>query len=98
MRWSRRRADARSRRRRDEIAPDVPVGPLGFADAIMLLRLHQNRVHGVGKPLRWKRPRTLDEVRCSILKKLEAIEGARAYEVRLAAGDASGVGPDGKPL
>lgn len=47
--------------------------------AIHLMHMHKHQVHGLGKaPGQWRRPRTLDEVHGSILKKLRAIATARA--------------------
>ncbi|HEY0084549.1 MAG TPA: hypothetical protein VGB65_01435 [Allosphingosinicella sp.] len=42
--------------------------------------MHKNKVLGIGgKPgQRWRRPKTLEEVRGSILRKLEAIEAGRS--------------------
>jgi hypothetical protein len=45
--------------------------------------MHKNKVLGIGgKPgQRWRRPKTLDEVRGSILRKLQAIENGRSVAV-----------------
>lgn len=52
--------------------------PMSVEQALSLLRLHRRRLNGLGKRgAAWRRPRTLDEVRDSILRKLEAIEHAR---------------------
>lgn len=71
----------------DELDPQLPLGPITVAEAIKLLQIHRYRVHGVGKPLRRPRPRTLDEVRGSILRKLEAIAGAERHRARQAGGN-----------
>ena len=58
--------------------PDFPIPPMTVADIIAVLKLHQASVHGTGKSPGWRgRPRSLDEVRASILKKLAAIHRAR---------------------
>jgi hypothetical protein len=57
---------------------DTPLSAGSVRDAIAILKLHRPAVHGDGRaPGRWARPRSLDEVRGSILAKLEAIEIAR---------------------
>jgi hypothetical protein len=62
-----------------ELPPEVPIPPMTAEQAIHLLHMHKNQVHGMGKRpgKHWRRPRTLDEVRDSILRKLAAIETAR---------------------
>lgn len=80
----------------DDIEPRMPLGPIVIADALVLLKLHQYRVHGIGKPPRWKRKRTLDEVRGSILRKLERVIAHGRHEERLAAGAPSRIGPNGE--
>ncbi|HEX8481385.1 MAG TPA: hypothetical protein VF650_05750 [Allosphingosinicella sp.] len=60
---------------------DVP-GPILPAmtvpDAIQLLKLHQYQVREIGRrPGRWRRPRTLDEVRPAILRTFSAIARKR---------------------
>jgi hypothetical protein len=63
--------------------PETHVRMTSVRDAMTLLKMHQARVHGVGKlPGRRPRPRTFDEVRDSILRKLEMIERARLAEAR----------------
>ena len=43
-------------------------------EAIQLVKLHQYQVREIGRqPGRWRRPRSLDEVRPSILRKFSAI-------------------------
>lgn len=61
--------------------PDAVAGgiaPLTAKEAIQILRLHQSQVHGGGAAHPgWRaRPRSLDEVRDSILTKLEAVAPA----------------------
>ncbi len=59
--------------------PDTPIPVLTVADAISVLKLHRAAVAGAGRSPGWRgRPRSLDEVRGSILAQLEAIEAARA--------------------
>lgn len=63
-----------------ELAADTPLGPMSLDQAIHILHMHKNEVRGIGRrPGRWRRPRTLDEVRDSILRKLQAIEDARGF-------------------
>ncbi len=58
--------------------PDSPIPPMSARDAIAVLKLHQDRVHGTGKRPGWRgRPRSLAEVKQSILKKLAAMHRAR---------------------
>lgn len=62
--------------------PDTPMPAVGFRDAMALLAQHRATVQGVpvhGKGAR-ARVRTMDEVRDSILAKLEAIEAKRLRE------------------
>jgi hypothetical protein len=62
-----------------EYLPETVIRDMSVADAIHLLHCQKNKVLGIGKApgKSWRRPRTLDEVRGSILAKLEAIERAR---------------------
>jgi len=65
----------------EEVPVEETIGPMNVDQAIHLLHMHKNRVHNIGKaPGRWRRPRTLDEVRESILKKLEAVASYHALE------------------
>ena len=58
--------------------PAFPIPPMSVADLIAVLKLHQASVHGTGKSPGWRgRPRSLAEVRQSILTKLAAIHRAR---------------------
>jgi hypothetical protein len=64
-------------------SPDLPdaangVGPVSAEQAIHLLHMHKHQVLGIGKApgKRWRRPRTLDEMRGSIMRKIEAIRNA----------------------
>jgi len=62
-----------------EVEPDAPMPPMTVEQAIHILHMHKNEVRGIGKkPGRWFRPRSLDEVKESILKKLAAMDRARA--------------------
>ena len=61
------------------LPPEDPLGPMTVDQAIHLMHMHKHQVHGIGKaPGAWRRPRTLDEVHGSILRKLNAIASARA--------------------
>ena len=58
--------------------PDSPIPQMTARDAIALLKLHAASVHGGARSPGWRgRPRSLDEVRQSILGKLAAIHRAR---------------------
>ena len=75
----------------EEIGPidDQPIAAMTVAEAIHLLHMHKHQVHALGKPpgKSWRTPRTLDEVRDSILRKLEAIERAEAIPPEQRAAD-----------
>lgn len=60
--------------------PDTPFPDMTVKDAIAILQLHRAAVTGGGgRHPGWRaRPRSLEEMRASILTKLEAIEAARA--------------------
>lgn len=67
----------------DDIAdPDVPFADMTVRDAIAILQLHRAAAKREGARLPgWRaRPRPLEEMRASILRKLEAIEAQRAAE------------------
>lgn len=58
--------------------PDFPIPPMSVAEMLAVLKLHGPAVHGEGKRPGWRgRPRSLEEVKDSILKKLAAIHRAR---------------------
>ncbi|MFN3389783.1 MAG: hypothetical protein ACK40O_12725 [Allosphingosinicella sp.] len=58
--------------------PDSPIPAMTVAEAIAVLKLHRPEVRGEGKAPGWRaRPRSLDEMRDSILKKLSAFERSR---------------------
>lgn len=58
--------------------PDTPIPPVSVHDATNILKLHRARIRGDGRMPGWRaRPRSLEEVRDSILTKLDAIETAR---------------------
>lgn len=59
--------------------PDAPIPPMSVADALAVLKLHRATATGadVRRPGWRGRPRGLDEVKASILRKLSAIERAR---------------------
>lgn len=72
-----------------EHPPEIDMGPITVEQAIRIVQLHRNEVHGVGRKAgRWRRPRALDEVKASILRKLEAIERARGLGEAERAADA----------
>ena len=59
-----------------EAQPALPR--MTIAEAIHLLHLQKRRMLELGRqPGRWKRPRSLDEVRASILRKFSAIARKR---------------------
>ena len=54
--------------------PDTPIPEMTVHDAVMILKLRAPAVKGEGRGPAWRaRPRTLEEMRASILRKLEAI-------------------------
>ncbi len=58
--------------------PDAPFPAMTVADAIRIVQLHRGAAKEGVRTRRWRRrPRSLDEVRASILRKLDAIEAAR---------------------
>lgn len=58
--------------------PEAPLAAMTVKEAIMVLQLHRASVKGDGRAPGWRaRPRPLDDMRQSILTKLEAIEAAR---------------------
>ena len=60
-----------------ELDPDTPIPRMTVKEAINVLQLHRAAVRGEGKHPGWlARPRSLDEVRDSILRKLSAIEAS----------------------
>jgi len=68
--------------------PDTPLAEMGVRDAINILQLHRAAVKGEGRAPGWRaRPRSLDEMRDSILAKLEAIAPS---PILLAAGAGGG--------
>jgi hypothetical protein len=58
--------------------PDTPISEMTVKDALAILGHHRREVtSGPRSRRQWARPRSLDEVRDSILAKLEAIAPAR---------------------
>lgn len=58
--------------------PASPIAAMTVQDAIAILKLHRPSVTGEGRRPGWRgRPRSLDEVKESILRKLAAIERHR---------------------
>lgn len=69
-------------------AEGARLPPMTVDQAMLTLAQYRKRLHGVGKTAgRWRRPRTLDEVRDSILRKIEAIENARRFDPQALAAD-----------
>jgi hypothetical protein len=63
--------------------PDTPLAAMTVKEAITFLQLHRSSVKREGRAPGWRaRPRSLDEMRDSILAKLEAIAppAASAHE------------------
>jgi hypothetical protein len=57
-----------------ELPPEAPMPPMSVEQAIHILHMHKNEAREIGgRPGRWRRPRALDEVRPSILRKLKAV-------------------------
>jgi hypothetical protein len=57
--------------------PDTPIPEMTVKDALAILGHHRREVEGGPRSRRqWARPRSLDEMRDSILRKLEAIAPA----------------------
>jgi hypothetical protein len=57
-----------------ELPPEAPMPPMTVEQAIHILHMHRNEVKEIGgRPGRWRRPRGLDEVRPSLLRKLAAV-------------------------
>jgi hypothetical protein len=58
--------------------PDAPFPPTTVSEALAILKYHRAAVKGEGRRGGWPaRPRSLDEMRTSILAKFDAIEAAR---------------------
>lgn len=56
---------------------DLPLKAMSVREAISLLGMHKTRGLGAGPGRLHARPRSMDEVRDSILRKLEAVEAKR---------------------
>lgn len=70
--------------------PDTPIPNMTVKEALAVLAAHDRRISGGPRSRReWARPRSLDEMRDSILRKLEAIAPS---PVPLAGGDGGGDG------
>lgn len=61
--------------------PATPIPVMTVEQAMAVLQRHRATVEGAESRRRWARPRSLDEVRGSILTKLEALASARCGEV-----------------
>jgi hypothetical protein len=63
----------------------MPLAPMTVEQALQLLHMHKQRVHGLGKApgKRWRPPPSLDDpaIRESILRKLETFERVRQAEL-----------------
>ena len=67
-----------------DLPPEAPMPPMSVEQAIHILHMHKNEAREIGgRPGRWRRPLTLDEVRPSVLRKLAAV----AYEFGLSPAD-----------
>lgn len=59
--------------------PGAPFPPMTVSEALAVLKNHRAAVKGEGRQGGWPaRPRSLDDMRASILAKFDAIEAARA--------------------
>lgn len=65
-----------------ELPPEGPMGPMSVEQAIHLLHMHKHAARGIGKApgVGWRRRKTLDEVKDSILRKLDAFDRRRAMD------------------
>ena len=65
-----------------ELPPEGPIGRMSVEQAIHLLHMHKHAARGIGKEpgVGWRRPKTLDEVKDSILRKLDALDRRRAMD------------------
>ncbi len=66
-----------------DYVPETNIRGMTVEHAMRLLHIHKNRLFNIGRGpagQRWRRPPTLEEVRGSILKKVEAIVRARALD------------------
>ena len=72
-----------------DTADDHPITAMTAAEAIHLLHMHKHQVHGAGKApgKSWQVPPTMDQVRDSILRKLDAIARAEAIPPEQRAAD-----------
>ena len=72
-----------------DTAEDHPITAMTAAEAIHLLHMHKHQVHGAGKApgKSWRVPPTMDQVRDSILRKLDAIARAEAIPPEQRAAD-----------
>jgi hypothetical protein len=63
----------------DDILPDAPMAEMTVDQAMQLLHMHKNQVHGIGRaPGKWPQPpRPVEYYRASIMRKIEAITRAR---------------------
>ena len=66
-----------------DYVPETVLRGMTVDHAIQLLNIHKNKLFNMGRGpagQRWRRPRTLEEVRGSILRKVEAIVRARGLD------------------
>lgn len=76
----------------EDVVPEVEMPDMTVAAALQALSLYRRQIRGDGARSRgrWRRPPSLDEVRASILRKLECVVRASeeaAEEADVAAGD-----------
>lgn len=61
--------------------PDTPIPTMTVKDALAVIAAHRRTIEGGPRSRRqWARPRSLEEMRDSILAKFEAVEAARRAE------------------
>ncbi|HEX4694210.1 hypothetical protein [Sphingomonas sp.] len=68
----------------DPFEPELAMPPMSVAQAIHLLHMHKHQVHAIGgRPGKRGWPKSLDEMRPGILRKLELIEAERIAHERI---------------
>jgi len=73
----------------NEYPPELPMPPMTFQQVIHMMHMHKNLALGIGRApgKKWQRPRTLEEVTASILRKFEAVAWARELSEKEKAAD-----------
>ena len=67
-----------------EVEVELEMPPMTAAQAIHLLHMHKHQMHGIGgRPGGAGRPKSLEELKPGILRKLERIEAMRLAEQKL---------------